>query len=185
MLLIRRVKPLFSNGPRPFNHAGLNRVYSLLRPACGKCSFPPGLLDYFWIPSIVRGQQYALFSFSFSGVSCIQGPHIGRPLSLHGIPLVVLDDPSPSIMHSVPCFALTAALFLLFTPACAVPDVSQFRVHSLPDGPPLPPSWAGRLPVPLAEPGNSLFFWLFQAEDAIYDNNLISWFLLGHSFSLH
>ncbi|KAL6236112.1 hypothetical protein BDW75DRAFT_123136 [Aspergillus navahoensis] len=78
-------------------------------------------------------------------------------------------------MHSGLCFALTEALLLLFRPACATPDVSQFRVHSLPDGPPLPPSWAGRLPVPLAEPGDSLFFWLFQAEDTIYDNNLIIW----------
>ncbi|KAL4978046.1 Alpha/Beta hydrolase protein [Aspergillus desertorum] len=42
-----------------------------------------------------------------------------------------------------------------------------------------PPSWAGRLPVPLAGPGNSLFFWLFQAEDAIYNNNLLRWSLLG------
>ncbi|KAL5000740.1 Alpha/Beta hydrolase protein [Aspergillus recurvatus] len=55
-------------------------------------------------------------------------------------------------MRSVLCFALTAALLLLSRPTCAALDVSQFRVHSLPDGPPLPPT-----------------------EDTIYDDNLIIW----------
>lgn len=78
-------------------------------------------------------------------------------------------------MRSFLRLALTAALFL-FNSAFAVPDVSQFKVTSLPGAPALPPSWAGRLPVPNAEPGNALFFWLFQTEDVAYDDNLISWF---------
>lgn len=53
-------------------------------------------------------------------------------------------------------------------------NISQFKVHSLPDSPSLPPSWAGRIPVPDVEEGNSLFFWLFEAEDPAYDDNLIS-----------
>lgn len=53
-------------------------------------------------------------------------------------------------------------------------SISQFEVHSLPGAPSLPPSWAGRLPVPDVEEGNSMFFWLFQAEDSAYDDNLIS-----------
>ncbi|PYH47475.1 putative serine carboxypeptidase, partial [Aspergillus saccharolyticus JOP 1030-1] len=57
-------------------------------------------------------------------------------------------------------------------------SISQFEVHSLPGAPPssLPTSWAGRIPVPDAKPGNALFFWLFQAEDPAYDDNLIIWF---------
>ncbi|PKY02180.1 putative serine carboxypeptidase [Aspergillus campestris IBT 28561] len=54
--------------------------------------------------------------------------------------------------------------------------ISQFKVHSLPDSAPLPPSWAGRLPIPDTEEGNALFFWLFEAEDSAYDENLIIWF---------
>lgn len=56
-------------------------------------------------------------------------------------------------------------------------DISQFEVHSLPELPEessLPTSWAGRLPVPDVEEGNSLFFWLFETEDSTYDDNLIS-----------
>lgn len=56
-------------------------------------------------------------------------------------------------------------------------DISQSKVHSLPELPensPLPTSWAGRLPVPDVEEGNSLFFWLFETEDSAYDDNLIS-----------
>lgn len=51
---------------------------------------------------------------------------------------------------------------------------AQFEVHGLPDSPSLPTSWAGQLPVPGTEDGNALFFWLFQAEDPAYDDNLIS-----------
>ncbi|KAL3450697.1 Alpha/Beta hydrolase protein [Aspergillus insuetus] len=58
----------------------------------------------------------------------------------------------------------------------ATPDTSQFKVHSLPDNPALPPSWAGRLPIPNTAPGNALFFWLFQTEDPAYDDNLLIWF---------
>lgn len=57
--------------------------------------------------------------------------------------------------------------------------VSQFKVDDLPGSPPLPRSWAGRLPVPDTEQGNSLFFWLFETEDIIYDDNLISKFSFG------
>lgn len=53
-------------------------------------------------------------------------------------------------------------------------NTSQFHVPSLPDGPSLPSSWAGRLPVPGAPKGNAIFFWLFDAEDPLYDDNLIS-----------
>lgn len=77
-------------------------------------------------------------------------------------------------------------LFSLVSLARAVPELvtphlpdpvfnaSRFEVHSLPDGPSLPRSWAGRLPVPGTAVGNSLFFWLFEAEDPVYDDNLIS-----------
>lgn len=50
---------------------------------------------------------------------------------------------------------------------------SQYEVHSFPNTS-LPLSWAGRLPVPETPAGNSLFFWLFEAEDRTYDENLIS-----------
>ncbi|KAL4798884.1 Alpha/Beta hydrolase protein [Aspergillus venezuelensis] len=73
-------------------------------------------------------------------------------------------------------FALAAASFSFLGPAYGAPDVSQFKVGPLPGGPPLSPSWAGRLPVPHTDPGNSLFFWLFEAEDTLYDDNLIIWF---------
>lgn len=56
-------------------------------------------------------------------------------------------------------------------------SISQFEVQSLPDSPSLSPSWAGRIPVPDAEEGNSLFFWLFEAEDRKYSDDLISEFL--------
>ncbi|KAK6819855.1 Serine carboxypeptidase [Aspergillus parasiticus SU-1] len=52
---------------------------------------------------------------------------------------------------------------------------SQYEVHSFPNAT-LPLSWAGRLPVPETPAGNSLFFWLFEAEDPTYDENLIIWF---------
>ncbi|KAF5859044.1 hypothetical protein ETB97_003425 [Aspergillus alliaceus] len=54
--------------------------------------------------------------------------------------------------------------------------MSQFEIRTLPDSSPLPLSWAGRLPVPETPAGNSLFFWLFQAEDPAYDENFIIWF---------
>lgn len=52
--------------------------------------------------------------------------------------------------------------------------ISQFEVRSLPGSPALPSSWAGRLPVPGAPKGNDIFFWLFEAEEAAYDGDLIS-----------
>lgn len=80
-----------------------------------------------------------------------------------------------------------AGLFYFFQILWAVPsfvfsrdahgnssNVSQFEVRSLPDSPALPSSWAGRLPVPGAPKGNGIFFWLFEAEEAAYDDNLIS-----------
>ncbi|OJJ44703.1 hypothetical protein ASPZODRAFT_18277 [Penicilliopsis zonata CBS 506.65] len=54
-----------------------------------------------------------------------------------------------------------------------LPNISRFEVHSLPKGPALPRNWAGRLEIPEVEEGNSLFFWLFEAEEAEYDENLI------------
>lgn len=77
-------------------------------------------------------------------------------------------------------------LFSLVSIALAVPwparpiqtgisqGTSEFEVKSLPDGPKLPRSWAGRISVPETEEGNALFFWLFEAEDPLYDDNLIS-----------
>lgn len=50
---------------------------------------------------------------------------------------------------------------------------SSFQVSNLPDSPALPTSWAGRLPVP-GRQGNEIFFWLFDAEKTVYDDNLIS-----------
>ncbi|KAJ5570954.1 Peptidase S10 serine carboxypeptidase [Penicillium sp. DV-2018c] len=55
-------------------------------------------------------------------------------------------------------------------------DTSQFKVHSLPGVTGLPASWAGRLPVPGVPNGNEIFFWLFEAEQREYDDNLIIWF---------
>lgn len=81
-------------------------------------------------------------------------------------------------MFSFLYIAFTVISILLAGSTFADPDVSQFKVDSLPGGPPLPPSWAGRLPVPGAELGNALFFWLFQAEDSVYDDNLISRFYI-------
>ena len=52
-------------------------------------------------------------------------------------------------------------------------NISQFQVHSLPGSPALPLSWAGRLSVPDRK-GNEIFFWLFNAENPSYDDNLIS-----------
>ncbi|KAJ5673856.1 Carboxypeptidase [Penicillium macrosclerotiorum] len=55
-------------------------------------------------------------------------------------------------------------------------QTSRFEVHSLPNSPSLPTSWAGRLPVLGADPGNEIFFWLFQPEDPARDEDLIIWF---------
>lgn len=62
----------------------------------------------------------------------------------------------------------------VFNRSTASSKTSQFEVRSLPDGPALPTSWAGRLPVLGAKTGNDIFFWLFGAEDAVYDDELIS-----------
>jgi hypothetical protein len=62
----------------------------------------------------------------------------------------------------------------VFNQAIGLSKTSQFEVRSLPDSPALPTSWAGRLPVPGAKTGNDIFFWLFEAEDAAYDDNFIS-----------
>ncbi|RLM01047.1 hypothetical protein CFD26_108916 [Aspergillus turcosus] len=66
-------------------------------------------------------------------------------------------------------------LLLSATPRTSL-DVSQFEVSSLPDSPTLPRSWAGRLPIPETDEGNSIFFWLFEAQNSSYDENLIIWF---------
>ncbi|OGM47017.1 serine carboxypeptidase [Aspergillus bombycis] len=73
-------------------------------------------------------------------------------------------------------YSLWAVPAFLFPQTVRVPtNRSQYEVHSLPNTS-LPLSWAGRLPVPETPPGNSLFFWLFEAEDPTYDENLIIWF---------
>lgn len=70
------------------------------------------------------------------------------------------------IVLSIPSF--------VFTRATGLSRTSKFEVRSLPDSLALPTSWAGRLPVPGAKTGNDIFFWLFEAEDSAYDDNLIS-----------
>ncbi|KKK25347.1 hypothetical protein P175DRAFT_0505062 [Aspergillus ochraceoroseus IBT 24754] len=79
-------------------------------------------------------------------------------------------------MHSLTYLLSTLAPLFLLNFALAVPDISRFEVRSLPDGPSLRPSWAGRLPVPNTEQGNEIFFWLFKAENLKYDDNFIIWF---------
>ncbi|KAL4956545.1 Alpha/Beta hydrolase protein [Aspergillus filifer] len=56
-------------------------------------------------------------------------------------------------------FALAVASFSFLGSAYGAPGMSS----------------TGRLPVPHNDPENSLFFWLFEAEDTLYDDNLI-WF---------
>lgn len=73
---------------------------------------------------------------------------------------------------------LWTAPVILFSKATHGSNTTQFAVHSLPGSPILPANWAGRLPVPGLERGNSLFFWLFQTEDTHYDDNLIRKFCL-------
>lgn len=55
-----------------------------------------------------------------------------------------------------------------------LPGKSAFETKPLPDAPGIPQNWAGRLDIPGTPQGNSLFFWLFSAEDMAYDDNLIS-----------
>ncbi|KAJ5787208.1 Peptidase S10 serine carboxypeptidase [Penicillium paradoxum] len=65
---------------------------------------------------------------------------------------------------------------LIFSRETGTYNTSRFEVHSLPGVSDLPPSWAGRLPVPGTKDGNDIFFWLFQTEQPAYDDNLIIWF---------
>ncbi|KAI9848190.1 MAG: hypothetical protein M1837_000864 [Sclerophora amabilis] len=51
----------------------------------------------------------------------------------------------------------------------------KYEVHNLPDANySLPHSYAGGLGIP-RKPGNSLFFWLFEAEDTAHSDDLILW----------
>lgn len=84
-----------------------------------------------------------------------------------------------SLFHAI----WAVPMLLLSTAPRTSVDISQFEVLSLPDSPTVPRSWAGRLPIPDTEKGNSIFFWLFEAQDPTYDENLISLFL--HSAVLH
>ncbi|GIK03647.1 hypothetical protein Aspvir_007720 [Aspergillus viridinutans] len=77
-----------------------------------------------------------------------------------------------SLFHSI----WAVPMLLLSTAPRTSLDVSQFEVPSLPDSPTLPRSWAGRLSIPDTEKGNSIFFWLFEAQDPAYDENLLIWF---------
>ncbi|PGH27498.1 hypothetical protein AJ80_00739 [Polytolypa hystricis UAMH7299] len=54
-------------------------------------------------------------------------------------------------------------------------NASQFEVKSLPGANFLSPSWAGLILVFGTADGNSLFFWLFEAENRAYDDNLVIW----------
>lgn len=69
---------------------------------------------------------------------------------------------------------LWAVPLILVSSTRLSPELGEFEVASLPDSPYLPHSWAGQIPIPDTEDGNSLFFWLFEAEDPAYDENLIS-----------
>lgn len=62
---------------------------------------------------------------------------------------------------------------ILHLPNASFSKISKFEVHSLPGISSIPTSWAGRLPVPGLDEGNEVFFWLFEAEDQHYDDNLI------------
>ncbi|EFE41736.1 serine carboxypeptidase, putative [Trichophyton verrucosum HKI 0517] len=62
-----------------------------------------------------------------------------------------------------------------YTVAISLPGKSAFETRRLPDAPEIPKNWAGRLDIPGTPKGNSLFFWLFSAEDKAYDDNLIIW----------
>lgn len=75
-----------------------------------------------------------------------------------------------SLFHTI----WAVPMLLLSTAPRTSEDVSRFEVLSLPDSPTLPRSWAGRSPIPDTEEGNSIFFWLFEAQDPGYDENLIS-----------
>lgn len=82
-------------------------------------------------------------------------------------------------------FVFITLLFLPFSWASANLSASlstyydsPFRVKSLFDSPNLPNSWSGLIPVPGADEGNSLFFWLLETQDSLYDDNLISMFTL-------
>lgn len=86
---------------------------------------------------------------------------------------------SPSEMNFTILFSLVSLAIAIPRPSRPVQTgifqrASEFEVKSLPGEPQLPKSWAGRIPVPETEEGNSLFFWLFEAEDPIYDDNFIS-----------
>ncbi|KAL2013819.1 hypothetical protein VTN00DRAFT_1344 [Thermoascus crustaceus] len=69
----------------------------------------------------------------------------------------------PEVMNFSTLFTLVSLAWavptLVTNPLNAVFNASSFEVHSLPDGPSLPRSWAGQLPVPGTLVGNSLFFW--------------------------
>ncbi|KAL9013125.1 MAG: hypothetical protein Q9173_002168 [Seirophora scorigena] len=60
-------------------------------------------------------------------------------------------------------------------PSLASHTATHFAVHSLPNVSfPLPPSWAGQIPIP-GPSDDQLFFWLFQAESQDASQNLIIW----------
>ncbi|KAJ5339158.1 hypothetical protein N7452_005886 [Penicillium brevicompactum] len=71
---------------------------------------------------------------------------------------------------------LWASPSIVFTRGLDYPQAAPFKVESLPGISSLPPSWAGRIPVPGAKKGNDIFFWLFESEKPVYDDNLIIWF---------
>lgn len=71
---------------------------------------------------------------------------------------------------------LWASPSIVFTRGLDSHKTAPFRVESLPGISSLPPSWAGRLPVPGAKKGNDIFFWLFESENLVHDDNLISEF---------
>ncbi|KAJ5474572.1 Peptidase S10serine carboxypeptidase [Penicillium sp. IBT 31633x] len=71
--------------------------------------------------------------------------------------------------------ALWATPGFIFSRGTDSYNTSQFEVDHLPGVSDLPSSWAGRLPVPGTEDGNEIFFWLFQAEQPAYNDNLIIW----------
>lgn len=60
-------------------------------------------------------------------------------------------------------------------PSIARSEYAKYEVKGLPDVPAAEGrSWAGRIHVPGTEKDNSLFFWLYEATDRAFDDNLIS-----------
>lgn len=78
------------------------------------------------------------------------------------------------LLARVLAFSLPVTAVPKVLPSLLSPNATQFAVRSLPNVTfPLPPSWAGQIPISDAS-NDQLFFWLFQAESHDASQNLIS-----------